>query len=637
MINRLEEIYRDKGRSFIEKLFSGPVVITEQTDASAFAVERTGDKLNFYKRESDKPINEVDRAMVRFYEAPISKIERLGQAVHSKMPDGWRFGMEYTYDSEYPLLNLTHIQVRGKNGSIVRTMHDKPTLDQWAKTLRIGGPKIVFEGVIDGDQRNRILDWLYNSGKGKAGFTSFLAETLTGRSNAMPLVLRFGIDGETQLAKVVDHIVEAGAPKTTKVDRGDVYNLTVLEFVNFLVDRGIDRYKPTGRTADQRYLAFMCRAFNDFAGSGRAEQYRNVDFGEPEFMRKPEFDVNIEAVPDQTTRDILKNGQMRRLFKILLAAMRKRKQKESGVMTREVLRHFNAVIDQVKKHVEPQTMEVLAESELPSFREYRQLIRLEDDDKEEPDLEVEIEDVDLEPEFDEIDVAPEPDETETEDPTESEEPTDQVPDNEDRMDVTGLLYTLDSAKDEGEPKKAKKIKEPKKVNVVVGRFQPLHNGHMQMADALHQSNGLPCVLVAVYAGNKGGQSPVSEETLRAMLGATAKKDGTICGYAVVKRGLLDDVVAALRPDYEPVLWGAGADRFNGYLKQAEYNASAGNPLKLSDEFDLFKTERVTSGTSIRKMIEDDDYTSFKSLVPKAVAGMWTLLRRDVFNDKNSRS
>lgn len=625
MINRLEELYRERGREFIDKLLSGNLIITEQTDASAFSVERRDDGLHFYKKESDRPIGEIDRTLVKFYEWPISKIERLGEKVHAQMPEGWRFGMEYT-SGDNPRMNLTHIQVRNKSGHVVRTMHEKSTLDGWAKTLRVFGPRILFEGVIGQEAKAKILDWLYDE-RPKHGFSSFLLEAVTGKKHEpKQIVIRFLGDDDTHLAKVLDTIMES-LPVGKKIDRNDTYNLTVLDFMNFLSDRGISRYAPAGRTFDQRYVTYMCRAFNDFVNSGKAEAYRNVDFGEPEFMRKPEFDVNLDKIPDPQTRKTLENAQMRRLFKIIIAAMRKQKKKPSGVLTKEVLTHFNAIVDQIKNRVAP----VLAEAEdLPSFSEFKAMINpVEDDDKEDY-----VEEIETVSPPDHGWSAP-PDDGETKETT---PPVMPEVDDSASVDVPGLLNAIDQSETDVKDVGAGSKSEGKKVNVVVGRFQPLHNGHLAMAEQLKNVNGLPCVFVAVFSGsNKSGKSPFTEETIRASMESVIGKTDDVVGYCVVRRGLMEDVVKALRPSYEPILWGAGADRFNGYLKQAEYNAAAGNPLNLSDEFDIFKTERVTSGTSIRQMIDSDDFNSFKALVPKEIAGMWTLFRRDIFNDKNVKS
>jgi cytidyltransferase-like protein len=628
VINRLEELYKERGRSFIDKLLGQNVIITEQVDASAFSVERRNDGLHFYKKESDRPIGEVDRTLVKFYEWPIRKIESLGQNIHAQMPEGWRFGMEYVA-GDSPKMNLTHIQVRNRSGHVVRSMHEKSTLDGWAKTLRVMGPRILFEGVVDGEAKAKILDWLYDE-RPKTGFSAFLLETVTGKrqDSAKSVVIRFVGEDESHLAKVMDTVMEA-TPIGKKIDRNDTYNLTVLDFMNFMADRGISKWNPTGKTFDQRYLSYMCKAFNDFVDVGKAESYRNVDFGEPDFMRKPDFDVNVELVPDQQTKKTLENAQMRRLFKIIIAAMRKKKKKASGVMTKDLLVHFNAIVDQIKERVQP----AIKESEdLPSFSQFRAMLDPEEEEEEDPDAlpadhgwslpEQDPDDALLaEPDFD--------------DHTDTDEPVMPAVDDTAAVDVPGLLNVIDQAETEEKDVDAGLKSNARNVNVIVGRFQPLHNGHISMAEQLKKVNGLPCVFVVVHSGaNKSGKSPFEEATIKATMEAVLSRTEDIVGYCVVNRGLMEDVTKALRPRFEPVLWGAGADRFNGYLKQAEYNAAAGNPLKLSDDFDIFKTERVTSGTSIRQMIDNDDFNAFKGLVPKEVAGMWTLFRRDIFNDKN---
>ena len=54
-IKNLTDIYEKKGRSFIEKIFSKELTVTENLDGSSFSFEKdfVGDGISFYKKDQD--------------------------------------------------------------------------------------------------------------------------------------------------------------------------------------------------------------------------------------------------------------------------------------------------------------------------------------------------------------------------------------------------------------------------------------------------------------------------------------------------------------------------------------------------------------------------------------------------------
>jgi len=251
--------------------------------------------------------------------------------------------------------------------------------------------------------------------------------------------------------------------------------------------------------------------------------------------------------------------------------------------------------------------------EMPTFGEYRSRGTYVDEDDESEDNRVSFGDV---MNGEETDVAePEPKKAE-------EQPKD-----------------ADGKEKKKDKKEINTDKGVKKVNIIVGRFQPFHNGHLSMAKDLFDVNKHPVVIVVVHPGhNNSGQSPFTISTIKTMMSNLSKdSDGIIKDFCVIGRGFIYDVINKLRElNYEPVLWGAGDDRINDYKKQLELNTKRDNELKLSDNFQLVKTERYGSGTEVRKDIADDQFGKFKALVPKTVQGTYSLLRNDIENAKREK-
>src|SRR3989304_6571260 len=96
-ITNLTEIYKKKGKDFIQSLFDKFVTVNEKMDASAFGIEKNQStkKLEFFKRNTEIPISLIDRTLMKLYEKPIHYFESLDSEILNKIPTKWRFGMEY--------------------------------------------------------------------------------------------------------------------------------------------------------------------------------------------------------------------------------------------------------------------------------------------------------------------------------------------------------------------------------------------------------------------------------------------------------------------------------------------------------------------------------------------------------------
>jgi cytidyltransferase-like protein len=218
--------------------------------------------------------------------------------------------------------------------------------------------------------------------------------------------------------------------------------------------------------------------------------------------------------------------------------------------------------------------------------------------------------------------------------SESDESDDESDDSDDPFysynEFISTLETIDTTKkdkskeinEEGESDK-KKL-EP--VNLLVGRFQPFHNGHIKMVDQLYKENDLSSIIAVVHPGhNKSGKSPYDEKLIsRYMEGIVKDNPGKISGYFVVNRGLLGPIYGkAKEHGFLPKAIGAGDDRMEDYKKQMEYLKKAGGDFP--DDIKIIQTKRSSSGSDVRKKIEAEDYTGFKKLVPQAVSNVYNSL------------
>lgn len=634
-INHLYDIYNKKGSDFTDQLFNQYVTINEKMDGSAFSFERdkeTG-KFKFFRRDQRNPITLIDRTLMKYYEKPIQYIESLPPSVLERIPRGWRFGLEY-FASRQPVeisydrlpknnLILSYVHKMGDGGKIESTIQDKTKLDNWADILGVERPPIIFQGVLDEDQKSEILDFLNTPFKELVekfktqSFVRFIISTLNPDLEKTALndnldkdvegiVFRFGDpdkEGETVLAKMVDPIFteiakEKFADKQSKKP-SDFLGITLLDVMNFILEKGLDEFEVEGETDDERYISFMSDVFVKFLDE-YSDKYKGTDFEEPEYLQKDDFRLNRDKVKDKRVLKYVEKDQaFESLYKLILNSFRKIKTRSGGIVTSGMKEQLNLLIQDIKDYIKKPKK--VNESKFVSFGEFRK---------------------DLTPQVDYI--------------QEESEETENVDNPFYSFDeFITKLETIDS---EEIPSDVEMVQEEKKkertpVNVIMGRFQPFHSGHLNMAKEMKEKNGYPAVALVVYPGhNKSGKSPFDEGTIKRYMDAVVNNNDEIESYLIMNRGLLGSGIAKLiDKGYDPILIGAGPDRVDDYKKQVDYLKMSDLKDQISDKLKLRETPRVMSGTEVRQALEDGDFSKFKKMVPKEISNLFNDLVTSVKN------
>lgn len=626
-INHLYDIYNKKGDDFVNQLFNQFVTINEKMDGSAFSFERDKDsgKFKFYRRDQRNPITLIDRTLMKYYEKPIQYIESLPPNILEKIPRGWRFGLEY-FANKQPVeisydrlpknnLILSYVHKMGDGGKIESTIQNKEKLDNWADILGVERPPIIFQGVLDENQKSELLDFLntpFNDLVEKfktQSFVRFVISTLNPDLEKTALnddldkdvegiVFRFGDpdkEGETILAKMVDPIFteiakEKFADKQAKKP-SDFLGITLLDVMNFILEKGLDEFEVDGETDDERYISFMSDVFVKFLDE-YSDKYKGTDFEEPEYLQREEFRLNRDKVKDKRVLKYVEKDQaFESLYKLILNSFRKIKTRAGGIVTSGMKDQLNLLIKDIKDYIKKKK-ETVNESRFISFGEFRKEIA---------------------PQVDYI--QEENDETEN-----SENPFYSFD------EFITKLETIDSEKipSDVELVKEERKKERTPVNVIMGRFQPFHSGHLNMAKKLKEKNGHPSVALVVYPGhNKSGKSPFNEESIKRYMDAVVANNEEIESYLIINRGLLGSGIAKLiEGGYDPILIGAGSDRIEDYKKQIDYLKMSDLKDQINDDIELVETPRTTSGTEVRNTLLSGDFAKFKKVVPKEVANLF---------------
>jgi len=629
-ISHLYDLYNKKGKDFIENLFNNHVTINEKMDGSAFVFERDEDtgKFIFYKRDQRNPITLVDRTLMKYYERPIQYIESLPPHIIKEIPRGWRFGLEYfsnnspveiVYD-EVPKNNLilSYVNRKESQGIPSGMIQEKDKLDTWADLLGVERPPIIFQGRLSSEQKESIMDFLRTPFEDLVteyktrSFVAFIIGVLNPELKKTALnydldkpiegvVFRFGENSDDQIiSKMVDpvftELAKSKSKKRTEEKPSDFLGITILDVMNFILENGVESFDVEGETEDEKYISFISDVFSKFLDD-YGYKYKGADFQEPDYLKKEEFRLNQNLIKDRRVLKYLESdASYESLFKLILNSFRKIKKRPGGIITQGIINQFNSLVSDIENVVEtPKAKSQIDESELPSFLDF----------KKQNLTSKKVEYV-----------------------------TDENEDGDDHFysfnEFITTLETIDTTKKPIEIKETEENKnlqqDLKDVNLLVGRFQPFHNGHLKMAKVMKEKNGLPSIVSVVHPGhNKSGNSPFNEDLVSKYMESIVRNHGDLIqGFFIVKRGLLGVIYGTSKEHgYKVNLIGSGEDRIENYKKQSDYLKKAGGDFP--KEIEIFETPRSTSGTDVRKAIAEEDFLAFKKLVPQSVSSFYSSL------------
>lgn len=372
----LQELINNRGDEFINRLFTLPVTVYEKLDASQFSFECDADgNFSFYKQDQNTPISKIDITLSQYYNNAIKHFQNLSLDKIKIIPPNWRFCCEYFIDKnpvyisydKMPQNGLVLINIIDNSGNGKKVLDNKQLLEEWADFLDIENPPLIFQGLLSEEQKNKIMEFVRTpNDKLKEKFetnsfirhllsilhpersTSFLRDSDRGLIEGV--VFRFGNEAENFTAKIIDPIfysrkIENNTKKSSLPS--DIYWLTLLDIVEYLQGVNISNYKIEGESAEERYLSLICNIFNDFIQK-YGSKYKDVDFELPKFMQKEAFKVGLEYIPNkQTSKLIMSEESWQNVFKVILAAFRKRKKGTNQFFTDYVLNCFNSIVQEI--------------------------------------------------------------------------------------------------------------------------------------------------------------------------------------------------------------------------------------------------------------------------------------------------
>lgn len=563
-------------------------VVSEKIQASSFHVKKTNTGFEYFKSGSKYSMDRVDRTMVKYYENGIKYFGTILKEVTEDMPLDWKFGFDYmidnkTVDIEYDTLPknnliLTHIQVMSPNDptQIKKVIRDPQILNKWADELGVQRPPIIFQGKLQSNQKDDLVNLLQIS---DAEFTAkYVDQSFT---RTIYNIFDNGLNTpalNSSLDKDIDGLIinfyDGKNPKSFKLERfdrkpveerqpSDMYQISILDLVEYMTNFDLNGIKLEEEESDLRYIELICGIYNAYVEKN-ATKYIGASFDSADFSDSEGFQLNTTFIKNEKTLSLVQNRVLSELFKIALGSFRKRRNKETDIINKDLMAQINDIVDNIESIVMAKTNE----NDVMNFKVY--LLNQKLQYAESPILE-------------------------------------------------GLNV-----------KYPEQGKTP--VNMFVGRFQPFTLGHAKVVETINKQNGYPVVIFLVKSKTKKKEDafsrPYDEETQLDMLN-NLKGKYPIEKVYIIDRGAIDLMFNTMRADgYEPVLWGTGTDRLQTYSYQVdkpEYREDLG----CRTDFGLFEIPRTgknISATQVRNAMLDNDEKLFKKLTPKEIHPMYSELK-----------
>tara|TARA_R100000655_G_scaffold30834_1_gene61947 strand:- start:651 stop:3638 length:2988 start_codon:yes stop_codon:yes gene_type:complete len=613
-VKELGNVYKEHGEQFINDLLTDYVVVTEKLAGSSFSFQKNDNELTFYKGDARKPINLIDRTLMVYYEKPIAYISDLPPAILSQVPNDWRFCFQYFVHNQpssihyeklpHNSLVLTHILVKDERGKTAKIIEDPRVIKDWAAKFHVTPMQPIFQGRLSNTQKEKIKDFISVPVEdqmelfGTDSFTAYLLKgvlnpaihhTLLHTDLSQPIdsiVFKFYKDGgeSTFTAKMIDPYTRSLMKQKEPVDLrrapADLNEIVLLDILAFLEERGLKRHDVLSNTTEERYLELVSALFNDYVEK-RGEDLQKLDFHKADFAKGPEFNLNMDLLRNEKTKKILSQSDvLKDLFKVMLGSLRKKRntEKEGPIMTSSAIEEFNKMVNKIQNIVQEET-----DGEFKTFEDYLELKKMNEELYVGNDLEEMIkEEVYLN--FKEFT-------------------------NLSKVNLNEAL------------KVPHKGQGKKKVNIFVGRFQPFTLGHAKVFKQLHKLNGLPVHVLLVRGGKPDPKKrPFDEDAQQRMFQAMQSEYPFLSGSTVIPNGAIDTIYAALRPTYEPALWGYGTDRKKSYgamIEKPEYRAQLG-VLPEFKGHEIQRGDEDISASKVRRALEVDDRKTFERMVPRSL-------------------
>lgn len=596
-IRNLKQVQAKKGDDFLNNLLNNFVIINENIDGTFFGVkkDKETDRFKYFKKSGE--ITYVDRMLMKYYNPAIAYFETLSNEKKQRIPSNFYFGFEFVSKrdknaarfTKLPKNNLilSYIHRLDENGKPIETLQTKDDLDRWAYYLEVESPPIIFEGKLDDEQKTSILEFVYSKSSDliekfkTTSFTKYIISILNPETKDSILSKRSNDDVESIIFRFYD-----------ENDEDAKANAFLAKLVDPMFQGNSTEAKNDSKKSNDYIWLIVIDLMN------RIEMY-SEDQMRSMCDNDENYDTKYLKLINSIFKDFIKDYSY----------------KYDGLQL-DIPEYLNRPEFEVEFDLinDPDVVKLIKNND--TFKEiYRILVNFFRKPRKKSgssffnnellnQLNIQIKKIKrvimgdvlyegLFPSYGEF------------------------------IGDSNFIEEHDTFEKHSKPK----IK-AEKVNILIGHFQPIHNGHIKAAKALYDKNGLGSVLVAVLKKNR--KYPFSEKSIRILLKkAQQENPELIHDIRIVQADSINKILTELRPEFDPILWGSSTQKIKDYVLQLDHVKKKNIPLRISNEFKLVEIPKYHKSEDILSAISDGDYNLFKSLVPKSISSEFFNLQKEL--------
>lgn len=338
-----------------------PFQIIGDVKGMKIIVEKSNDMIKVYKKNLNTPLTAIDKVLMKGLE---SLFEFISSNDFNFLPNNVSLTFKYDMDKKHiTLINIQDKYGVGKYKNIISNI----TYQTYASKLGVKLPKHIYHfDKLNKTQISDILELMYKdfgtASKDKP--LKILLRTILelNKINDKNIELfTFKYDDKSIPLRFIQ--VGVDNPKKLK-SPNDIYAILIVDFMIFINNKNIQFIPLEEEKLDNKYLELMDILFVEFIET-YGTRYDGIIFDTPTFMKSDSFDTNIKYIKNADIKDIIKNSYTHeQMYKILLAAFRKKRRKCYGIFTELNIKTLNSVIDQINNKIN-----VIKESSILTFEE----------------------------------------------------------------------------------------------------------------------------------------------------------------------------------------------------------------------------------------------------------------------------
>ena len=569
MINRLYQALERKGPKYVDSLLSEDVVITEKIDTFRLIFEKKGDEIIFYKKDNT-PITLVERVLSDIYEDALLEIPLITKDVI--IPEGYFFGLYYTpverplripY-SKLPKYILTDVTRRDDKNKVVESL-SYAVVKEWAASLCMGRPPVIFEGKLSDIQRSALLMYDLKKYDGETSTFPQMIEKIFATSYSKEDIIEgVIIKSGDKITQVISYEFELLNEAYEKENESrDFYDIIISDLNEFLTAYNIPMLEAENK--DELYVNIICNIFNEYC----KERMVNESIDE-KYLTPPQFGyagkLNRKLITNKESLELFEKAPLyEALFKIFLSSFRKPK-KPYGLLTEAITGKFNSYVALINGYVNKfEHVEALneARSENIVVNAFKK-----------------------------------------------RNPTD--------VDNMRVIASIQKA---FEPRIRDVARGVKPCAAYITTFDPFTNS--QMTNVVRISEMWKCPVIIFGISNEykieGKDFHASDDLIKAQMTALLNDNNKLVpGFGLIGSWNLTEIFEYCRPDYEPIVIMTDKGKKSEMTLQLFFEEEImGGRINVEDNFNVGELENEDKLAAFRS-IEDNNYSLFMELTPRPI-------------------